>query len=50
MDKVDAAFSDKKLWAQKSIIAACSMAKFSSDRSIEEYAKKIWNVEPATVK
>lgn len=50
MAKVDEAFKDKKLWAQKSIIAACSMGKFSSDRSIAEYAKKIWNIEPATVK
>ena len=33
MDKVDAAFKDKAGWAKKSITAAASMGKFSSDRS-----------------
>lgn len=32
MEKVDEAFKDKKLWAKKSIMAAASMGKFSSDR------------------
>jgi starch phosphorylase len=50
MDKVDKAFKDKSVWAEKSILAACSMGMFSSDRSIKEYAKRIWKVEPARLK
>ncbi|KAI8914420.1 glycosyl transferase [Gorgonomyces haynaldii] len=50
MAKVDSVFKDKKLWAQKSILAAASMGKFSSDRSIKEYAERIWNIKPAKVK
>lgn len=50
LDAVDADFQDKKVWAKKSILAAVSMAKFSSDRSIEDYAKNIWNVKPHAVK
>ena len=49
MAKVDACFQDKPKWAQKSILAAASMGKFSSDRSIEEYAKRIWNIKPVRV-
>jgi starch phosphorylase len=45
IEKVDTIFKDKKLWAKKSILAAASMGKFSSDRSIHEYAKSIWNIE-----
>ena len=50
MVKVDQVFKDKKAWAKKSILAAASMSKFSSDRSIEEYAKRIWNIQPHPVK
>jgi starch phosphorylase len=46
MEKVYACFRDKKAWARKSILAAASMGKFSSDRSIKEYAKRIWNIVP----
>ncbi|KAJ3057511.1 Non-essential glycogen phosphorylase [Rhizophlyctis rosea] len=49
MDKVDVAFKDRAGWAKKSITAAASMGKFSSDRSIQEYALRIWNAKPVTV-
>jgi len=50
MERVDKAFKDSTGWAKKSIIATASMGKFSSDRSIEEYAEKIWKAKPIAVK
>lgn len=32
-----------------SIYNAIRSGKFSSDRSIQEYAKNIWNIEPCKV-
>jgi len=42
---VDKTYQDQAKWASLSIQAACSMAKFSTDRTISEYAKVIWGVE-----
>jgi starch phosphorylase len=41
---VDAAYGDQKSWTQKSILNVARIGKFSSDRSIREYASNIWNV------
>lgn len=49
-DRVAEAFLDKKLWTRMSILNACRMGKFSSDRSIMDYSRKIWNVHPFPVK
>lgn len=45
-DKVDRAFKDKKRWARMAILNTARMGKFSSDRTIREYANDIWKVEP----
>ncbi len=37
-------------WNRKAIINIASSSKFSSDRTIEQYAKEIWNLEPCHVK
>ncbi|KAI0221679.1 Non-essential glycogen phosphorylase [Massospora cicadina] len=37
--------SYKASWAAKSIRCTANMAKFSSDRSIRDYAERIWNIE-----
>lgn len=42
---VDAAFRDKKAWARKCWMNMCHASKFSSDRTIVEYAKDIWQIE-----
>lgn len=48
-NRVDQAFKDQKGWAKMSIKAAARMGKFSSDRSIREYAENIWNIKPCIV-
>jgi len=45
-DKVDKAFQNKSVWGRMSIMSTAGMGKFSSDRSIHEYATKIWGVKP----
>jgi starch phosphorylase len=43
--KMDREYADQENWNRKSLEAIASMGYFSSDRSIEEYVKKIWNLE-----
>ncbi len=49
-DSVAEAFTDKSGWTRLSILNACRMGKFSSDRSITDYSRKIWDVQPFPVK
>lgn len=42
--KTSEEFLDSDAWTRKSIINVAKMGKFSSDRSISEYAKDIWQV------
>lgn len=39
-------FADKANWNRKSILNVARMGKFSSDRTIGEYAREIWGVQP----
>jgi glycogen phosphorylase len=36
-------------WARKTILNVAASGKFSSDRTIDEYAKKIWDAKPCPV-
>jgi glycogen phosphorylase len=45
-EAVDKLFLDKEEWARRSILNTARMGKFSSDRSVMEYATKIWNLKP----
>ena len=47
--KVDAAFREKARWAKMAILNTARMGKFSSDRTIREYARDIWNLESVNV-
>ncbi|RFC43150.1 MAG: starch phosphorylase [Verrucomicrobia bacterium] len=44
--RVDAAFRDRSSWAQKAILNTARVGKFSSDRTIAEYARDIWRLPP----
>ncbi len=46
---VDKAFTDRTQWIRKSILNTANSGKFSSDRTIKEYAEDIWHVQPVTV-
>lgn len=39
-------YQNQSLWAQKAILNVARIGHFSSDRSVMEYAEKIWHVEP----
>ncbi|MBI5178759.1 MAG: glycogen/starch/alpha-glucan phosphorylase [Nitrospinae bacterium] len=49
-ERVSAAYRDKDRWDTMSILNTANMGKFSSDRTIKEYAREIWNVKPVHVK
>jgi len=43
--KVDDLFRDQAKWAEVAILNTARMGKFSSDRTIHQYAKEIWDLE-----
>lgn len=48
-DEVDKAFRDKSRWTEMSILNVARSGKFSSDRTIQEYCRDIWKVNPVKV-
>jgi starch phosphorylase len=46
---VDRLYMIPEEWARKSILNTASMGKFSSDRTIGEYARDIWGIKPQPV-
>ncbi|HEY4222964.1 MAG TPA: glycogen/starch/alpha-glucan phosphorylase, partial [Myxococcota bacterium] len=45
-DEVSKAYRDPTTWTKKSILNVAQMGKFSTDRTIKEYASNIWGVKP----
>jgi starch phosphorylase len=45
-DQVDALYAEPDQWTRKAVINCLNMGYFSSDRSIREYADRIWAVKP----
>lgn len=39
-------YQNKDVWAKKALLNVARIGYFSSDRSVMEYAEKIWNVKP----
>lgn len=48
--KVDKAYRDEKGWARMAMLNTACSGKFSSDRTIEQYAQEIWKLDKVTVK
>jgi len=46
-DEVAATYNDTSKWAEMAIHNIASSGKFSSDRTIAEYAREIWGMEPS---
>jgi glycogen phosphorylase len=49
-EKVSEVYKDTKQWTKMSILNSARMGKFSSDRTILEYSKEIWQVNPVQIK
>jgi starch phosphorylase len=47
--RVEEAYRDEDGWARSALLNVAKSGKFSSDRTIEEYAKEIWKLEKVTV-
>jgi starch phosphorylase len=45
-ERVDAAFKNRAEWARMAILNTARMGKFSSDRTIAQYASEIWKLDP----
>lgn len=45
-DKVSETYANQDLWLRKSLLNIAASGKFSSDRTIAQYARDIWGIEP----
>ncbi len=48
-DRVNQTYNDWRRWTRMSILNTANTGKFSSDRTINEYAEQIWRVRPMPV-
>jgi glycogen phosphorylase len=48
--RLDKLYRDRRAWARKAILNVAGSGKFSSDRTIAEYASGIWGVKPCPVR
>ncbi len=48
-DDIDALYQQPREWARTSILNTAGMGKFSSDRTISEYAREIWGIKPEKI-
>jgi len=45
-DRVDALYRQPEEWSRRAVLNTVGMGPFSSDRSVREYADRIWNIRP----
>jgi len=48
-EKVSELYKNETEWTKKAILNVANMGLFSSDRTIAEYAKEIWNIKPVNI-
>jgi glycogen phosphorylase len=48
-ERLGVLYRDSGAWAQKAILNVAASGKFSSDRTIHEYATEIWKAEPCPI-
>lgn len=48
-DKVDELYLQPQEWTKKAVLNVARMGKFSSDRTIKQYANEIWHIEPVPI-
>ena len=44
-ERVDALYRDHEEWSRRAILNVAGMGRFSSDRTIREYAETVWKVK-----
>jgi starch phosphorylase len=49
-EEVSLLFKDQNEWARRAILNTAGMGKFSSDRTIQEYAQEIWGIQPVDIR
>jgi len=49
-ERVGALYLNQKEWVRRAVLNVAGMGKFSSDRTIKEYASQIWHADPVIVK
>jgi len=47
--EVDNAYRDRQGWLRKSLVNIARMGRFSSDRTVQEYASDIWRIKPSVI-
>ena len=50
MEKIDELYENKEKWAKMMIVNIGQSGFFTSDRTIRDYVKDIWHLEPVTRK
>lgn len=48
-EEIDKAYKDKDKWAKMAVLNTACSGKFSSDRTIKEYADEIWDLKPVHI-
>ncbi len=48
-EEVDKAYKDKEKWAKMAVLNTANSGKFSSDRTIKQYAEEIWDLKPVHI-
>jgi hypothetical protein len=49
VERLRALYADPDEWARKAVLNVAGAGKFSSDRTIAEYAAELWKVQPCPV-